>query len=126
MSKEKLIRDFLGNELFCSVMVIGLDGKVWAYNKSPQAGEVEQIIQGFKKPAKINDIQLIGEKYQIYIREKNRFYGQNEKRGCIIVRSKNAFIVGMFPKKLEVFPRKTPRHHFQSRTIRNISPNFSG
>ncbi|EFA82900.1 hypothetical protein PPL_03678 [Heterostelium album PN500] len=105
MNKEKIIKDFLGNELFAHVMVIGLDGKVLAYNKSPLQGEIEQLLNGLKKPKNQSSIKLIGEKYDICIRENTKIYAHGDTKSCIIARSKKAYIIGIFPKRLELCPR---------------------
>ncbi|EGG15733.1 hypothetical protein DFA_10575 [Cavenderia fasciculata] len=105
---EQLIKDFLGNELFQSVLILGLDGKVYAYNKSPEPGEIDQIVKGFKSIKKMESFSLIGEKFIICIKDEkptSKVYAQNDRLGCIVIQSKKAFIIGMFPKKLEVHPR---------------------
>ncbi|KAF2071922.1 hypothetical protein CYY_006759 [Polysphondylium violaceum] len=103
--KDKVYKDFLENQLFYATFVVSLEGATIAYNKSPQIGETEIIVKGFKNVKKWTSFQLIGEQYNINIRENNRVYGQNEKRGCIIVKTNKAFIIGIYPKRMELSPR---------------------
>ncbi|EGC38863.1 hypothetical protein DICPUDRAFT_45627 [Dictyostelium purpureum] len=103
--KDKFYKEFLENNLFYATIILNLNGASIAYNKSPQMGEADQIIKGFKNIKKWNTIQLMGEQYNIYIRENNRVYGQNEKHGCIVVKTKKAYIIGVYIKKLELLPR---------------------
>ncbi|KYQ96952.1 hypothetical protein DLAC_04274 [Tieghemostelium lacteum] len=106
--KDKFYKDYLSNELFSVCIIVGLDGKVIAYNKSPHVGEPELLVKGFKTNKtvqKLDSISINGEKYNINFKENFKVIGQNEKKSAIIIKTKKAFIIGVFPKRLEISPR---------------------
>ncbi|KAM9973873.1 hypothetical protein ACTFIW_007535 [Dictyostelium discoideum] len=103
--KDKFYREFLENNLFYASFVIGFDGSSIAYNKSPQIGESDAIIKGFKNIKKWKIIKIIGEEFLIYNIDNNKVYAQNEKHGCILIKTNKAYIIGIYPKKQEVSPR---------------------
>eukprot|EP01132_Coremiostelium_polycephalum_P004248 gene4248-5317_t len=122
VSKEKIYKDLLINDLFCCTFVIGFDGKTIAYNKSPHMGEPDIIVKGFKNIKKFSTVQLNGENYQISMREKDRVVGHNDKKSCIVTKTKKAFIIGVYPKKLELAPRFNTDLNSSSSPLLLITP----
>ncbi|GAM23229.1 hypothetical protein SAMD00019534_064040, partial [Acytostelium subglobosum LB1] len=121
MSKS-IIKEFLGNELFANVLVVGLDGKLVAYNKLPEPGEVETMLNNYKKQKKFESIKLMGENYNIYVKDKSKVFGHSDTKGCIVVRANKVFIVGIFPKKQDVSPRLSCLDHYSQLFDSQIEP----
>lgn len=78
---------------------------VWAESKSLglYSTEIQEIANGFADPTQLqtNGLHIKGQKYFLIKADERSIYGKHEEEGVIAVKTKQAILVGHYPKGVQ-------------------------